>query len=78
MTLEDRVKEIIETQLGVDPREITPGAHLVNDLQTDSLDSVELLMAIEEKFDLDISDEDAEAIRTVKDISDYLRERGCK
>ena len=72
MTNEERVKQIIADQLMVDETEITPGANLQDDLGADSLDVVELVMLFEEKFDLEISDEDAERCKTVKDVLDYI------
>jgi len=68
----ERVKQIIGEQLGVDEAEVMPRASFVNDLGADSLDQVELVMALEESFDLEISDEDAEKIRTVQDAIDYV------
>ncbi len=67
-----KVADIIANQLGVDKEIVTPEANVVDDLGADSLDVVELVMALEEAFDLEIPDEEAEKIRTVKDISDYL------
>jgi acyl carrier protein len=69
---EDKVKQIIVEQLGVDEGEVTPNASFVDDLGADSLDTVELVMAFEEAFDIEIPDEDAEKIRTVKDAIDYI------
>ena len=69
----EKVREIICEQLGVDPQKVTPTTHIVDDLGADSLDTVELVMAFEEAFDLQIPDEDAEKIRTVEDIEDYLK-----
>jgi acyl carrier protein len=69
---EERVKQIIVEQLGVDEGEVTPKASFVDDLGADSLDTVELVMAFEEAFDIEIPDEDAEKIRTVKDAIDYI------
>jgi acyl carrier protein len=69
---EDRVKQIIVEQLGVEEGEVTPSASFVDDLGADSLDTVELVMAFEEAFDIEIPDEDAEKIRTVKDAVDYI------
>lgn len=69
---ESKVIDIITNQLGVDREIVTPEAHVVDDLGADSLDVVELVMALEEAFDLEIPDEEAEKIRTVKDIFDYL------
>ncbi len=72
MSVEATVKEIIVEQLGVDEGQVDPTASFVDDLGADSLDIVELVMAFEEKFDLDIPDEDAEKIATVKDAIDYI------
>jgi len=71
-TVEERVKQIIVEQLGVDETEVTPNASFVDDLGADSLDTVELVMAFEEAFDIEIPDEQAEKIRTVKDAIDYI------
>ena len=71
-TIEERVKQIIVEQLGVDEAEVTPNASFVDDLGADSLDTVELVMAFEEAFDIEIPDEQAEKIRTVKDAIDYI------
>jgi acyl carrier protein len=70
--VEDKVKQIIVEQLGVDEGEVTQNASFVDDLGADSLDTVELVMAFEEAFDIEIPDEDAEKIRTVKDAIDYI------
>lgn len=70
--VEEKVKQIIVEQLGVDESEVTPKAAFVDDLGADSLDIVELVMALEEAFDLEIPDEDAEKIRTVQDACDYI------
>ena len=70
--METKVIGIIMNQLGVEKELITAEAHVVDDLGADSLDVVELVMALEEAFDLEIPDEDAEKIRTVKDIYDYI------
>jgi len=70
--VEDRVKQIIVEQLGVDEAEVTANASFVDDLGADSLDTVELVMAFEEAFEIEIPDEDAEKIRTVKDAVDYI------
>jgi len=72
MVSEERIKEIIMEQLGVDEEQITPDASFIDDLGADSLDTVELVMAFEEEFDVEIPDEDAEKIRTVQDVIDYL------
>jgi acyl carrier protein len=69
---ESKIIDIIANQLGVDKDIVTPEANIVDDLGADSLDVVELVMALEEAFDMEIPDEDAENIRTVKDILDYL------
>jgi len=71
-SVDERVKQIIVEQLGVDEAEVTPNASFVDDLGADSLDTVELVMAFEEAFDIEIPDEDAEKIRTVKDAIDYI------
>jgi acyl carrier protein len=71
-TVEERVKQIIVEQLGVDEGEVTANASFVDDLGADSLDTVELVMAFEEAFDIEIPDEQAEKIRTVKDAVDYI------
>jgi acyl carrier protein len=68
----DDVKAIIVEQLGVDEAEVTPTASFVEDLGADSLDTVELVMAFEEKFGIEIPDEDAEKITTVKDAISYI------
>lgn len=70
---EARVKEIIVEQLGVDPVEVVTGASFVNDLGADSLDTVELVMAFEEEFDIEIPDEEAEKIQTVGNAIDYIK-----
>jgi acyl carrier protein len=70
---EDKVKQIIVEQLGVDESEVTPTAHFVDDLGADSLDIVELVMAFEEAFEIEIPDDDAEKIATVKDAVDYIQ-----
>ncbi len=72
-SVEERVKQIIVEQLGVDEAEVTPTASFVDDLGADSLDTVELVMAFEEAFEIEIPDEDAEKITTVKDAVDYIQ-----
>ena len=74
----DRVKQIIVEQLGVDAAEVTPQAHFVNDLGADSLDTVELVMALEEEFDTEIPDEQAEKIQTVGQAIDYIQAHAKK
>lgn len=71
-SIEERVKQIIVEQLGVDEAEVTPAASFVDDLGADSLDTVELVMAFEEAFEIEIPDEDAEKIRTVQDAIAYI------
>ena len=78
MSIEQRVKEIIVEQLGVNESEVKPEAKFVDDLGADSLDLVELVMALEEAFELDIPDEDAEKITTVKDAIDYIEAKMAK
>jgi acyl carrier protein len=71
----DKFKSIIVEQLGVEPEQITPDASFVDDLNADSLDLVELIMAFEEEYGLEISDEDAEKIQTVGQAWDYVQEK---
>ena len=71
----DKVKSIIVEQLGVDDEEVTPDASFVEDLGADSLDTVELVMAFEEEFGIEIPDEDAEKIATVSDAVTYIDEK---
>jgi acyl carrier protein len=73
MSLEQRVKEIIVEQLGVEEDQVTPEASFIDDLGADSLDTVELIMAFEEEFDIEIPDEEAEKIVTVKDAIGYVK-----
>ena len=70
--VDEKVKQIIVEQLGVDEAEVTPNASFVDDLGADSLDTVELVMAFEEAFEIEIPDEDAEKIRTVQDAISYI------
>ncbi|MCI5221978.1 MAG: acyl carrier protein [Candidatus Electrothrix sp. AR4] len=72
MAVADKMVEIIEEQLSVDKEKVVPGAAFVDDLGADSLDLVELIMAMEEEFDVEIPDEDAEKIATVQDAIDYI------
>ncbi len=76
MSMEPRIKKIIEEQLGVEGDRIKPEASFIDDLGADSLDIVELVMAMEEEFDLEIPDEDAEKLRTVSDVTKYLQSKG--
>ncbi len=71
--VEEKVKQIIVDQLGVEPSEVTPKASFVDDLGADSLDRVELIMALEETFGMEIPDNDAEKISTVQDAVDYIQ-----
>ena len=73
--MEAKVKQIIAEKLGVSEDKITPQAAFVDDLGADSLDQVELIMAFEDAFDIEIPDEDAEKMRTVKDAMDYLQKK---
>ena len=73
-TVDERVKKIIGEQLGVEEDEVTPEASFVEDLGADSLDTVELVMALEEEFGIEIPDEDAEKILTVGKALDYIKE----
>ena len=73
MSIEDKVKKIIAEKLSVDLEEVVPEASFVDDLGADSLDLVELIMSMEEEFDIEISDEDSEKMITVQDAIDYLR-----
>ncbi|MCS6317509.1 MAG: acyl carrier protein [Nitrospira sp.] len=74
-TVDERVKKIIAEQLGVEEEEVTLEAHFVEDLGADSLDTVELVMALEEEFEIEIPDEDAEKILTVGKALDYITEK---
>lgn len=73
-SIEERVKQIVAEQLGVEEDQVTNEASFMEDLGADSLDTVELVMALEEEFDIEISDEDAEKIQTVQDAVDYISE----
>ena len=70
----EKVRKIIAEQLGLDESEITEESDIVNDLGADSLDTVELIMALEEEYDIEIPDEDAEEMKTVKDVLNYIDE----
>ena len=73
MNTDKKIKSIIADQLGIPEEEITPQASFVEDLGADSLDIVELIMAMEEEFEIEISDEDAEKLLTVQDTLDYIK-----
>ncbi|HEY1251054.1 MAG TPA: acyl carrier protein [Thermoanaerobaculia bacterium] len=78
MAVEEKVKSIIVEQLGVDANEVTPEASFVDDLGADSLDTVELVMAFEEAFNIEIPDEAAEKIQKVKDAIEYIEKNSSK
>ncbi len=75
MAVEDRIAELIVEQLGVSRDEVVPEASFIDDLGADSLDIVELVMAMEEEFDVEIPDDDAEKIQTIGDAVSYLKEK---
>jgi len=77
-SIENKVKKIIIDQLDVTEEEVTSGASFVDDLGADSLDTVEMVMAFEEEFNIEIPDEDAEKIRTVQDAMDYISKKSGK
>ena len=74
MALFDEVKEVIVEQLNVSPEEVKPEAKFVEDLGADSLDVVEMIMALEEKFEIEIPDSEAEKIQTVQDVVNYIEQ----
>ncbi|HLF87081.1 MAG TPA: acyl carrier protein [Nitrospiria bacterium] len=74
-TIEERVKKIVSEQLGIEDEDITTESSFVEDLGADSLDTVELVMAFEEEFKIEIPDEDAEKILSVKNAIDYIKEK---
>ncbi len=76
MAVQDKIKNIIVDQLGVTPEKVKLEAKFIEDLGADSLDIVELVMAMEEEFDLEIPDEDAEKLKTVNDVQTYLVSKG--
>lgn len=78
MSIDEKVKAIIVEQLEVDPGQVKPDAKFDSDLDADSLDVVELVMAFEEAFDIEIPDEDAEKIQTVQQAIDYISAAGAK
>ena len=71
----EKIKSIVADQLGVDEDQVTEDASFIDDLGADSLDTVELIMAFEEEFDVEIPDEDAQKIKTVKDVIDYIESK---
>ncbi|NVL90158.1 MAG: acyl carrier protein [Desulfobacterales bacterium] len=73
MSVKEKIKKIIAEKLSVEPDEVVQKASFVDDLGADSLDLVELIMAMEEEFDIEISDEDAEKLQTVQDAIDYIK-----
>ncbi|MFP6637712.1 MAG: acyl carrier protein [Nitrospinaceae bacterium] len=75
MSVEEKVKEIIVDQLGVDENQVIAEASFIDDLGADSLDTVELVMALEEEFDIEIPDDEAEKIATVQDATNYVKSR---
>ena len=75
MKIEDKVKKVIAEKLDLDPNEVVPEASLIDDLGADSLAIVELIMSMEEEFDIEVSDEDAENLKTVKNAIDYIVEK---
>ena len=78
MSIEQKIKAIIIEQLGVDEDEVTPQASFLDDLGADSLDIVELVMAMEEEFKIEIPDEDVEGLRTVQDLISYIRQHAVQ
>lgn len=73
MSLQEKIKDVIADKLSVEVSEVVPEASFVDDLGADSLDLVELIMAMEESFDIDISDDDAEQLIKVQDVLDYIQ-----
>ena len=78
MSLEQRVKDLVIKQLGVDAGKVNNDSSFIEDLGADSLDTVELVMALEEEFDVEIPDEDAEKIRTVGEAVNYIKDKAAK
>jgi len=72
MTIEDKIKKLISEKLEVDPADVVPKASLIDDLGADSLAIVEMIMTMEEQFDIEVPDEDAEHLRTVEDAINYI------
>jgi acyl carrier protein len=77
-SIEEKVKDIIVEQLGVNPEQVTPQAKFIEDLGADSLDTVELVMAFEEEFNVEVPDEEAEKLQTVGDVVKYIEDKGTK
>jgi acyl carrier protein len=77
-SIEEKVKDIIVEQLGVNPEQVTPTASFIEDLGADSLDTVELVMAFEEEFEVEVPDEDAEKLQSVGDVIKYIEENSSK
>lgn len=75
MSLEQRVKDLVISQLGVDAGKVNNDSSFIEDLGADSLDTVELVMAFEEEFDIEIPDEDAQKMKSVQDVIDYLKDK---
>jgi len=77
-SIEEKVKDIIVEQLGVNPEQVTPQASFIEDLGADSLDTVELVMAFEEEFNVEVPDEDAEKLQKVGDVVSYITDKASK
>jgi acyl carrier protein len=77
-SIEEKVKDIIVEQLGVNPEQVTLQANFIEDLGADSLDTVELVMAFEEEFNVEVPDEEAEKLQTVGDVVKYIEDKGSK
>lgn len=75
MSLEEKIKNLVVTQLGVDASKVAADSSFIDDLGADSLDTVELVMAFEEEFDIEIPDDDAQKIKTVADVVEYLKDK---
>ena len=77
-SIEEKVKDIIVEQLGVNPEQVTPQASFIEDLGADSLDTVELVMAFEEEFNVEVPDEDAEKLQKVGDVVTYITDKASR